>query len=195
MTLVSGRIEMGLGGSCIRNLGFEQGFDFWTKGTIYDSINVISGDSFVGSAWEGSKMLRIGTPQSSAGPSQPIGLTSLYQDIILCEPTIKVAFRMFTWDYTSFDLFRCTVTDLDTGVVLFSFTRGGWGENPAAPVKDSGWRYLPINVSNHLGKRARLRYAAGGTQDTLYATWVYIDSAVSSTPSQSAYGPYSPPPY
>lgn len=194
MSITNGYIEMGLSLPCISNLGFESDFQFWTKDVIYDSLTVISGDSYE-SPWEGSKMLRIGTPQSSVDALQPVGLTSVYQDAVICKSEYKIAFSMFTYDYTQFDLFRYSITDLDTGVVLSSFTREAWGPTGDTTLKTSGWRGITINTSAHIGKRVRFRYSCGGTQDQLYATWVYLDSADLQFPSSGPYDPYVPPPY
>lgn len=188
-----GRIEMGSGDSCIENIGFDQGLQYWTLGDVFDSVAVISGDAYATSPFEGSQMLRIGTPTISNAINQPLGLTGVYQNFQICDEDFWIAFNMFTWDYTAFDLFECKIIDTSTNDTLFLFQRGAWGEDTT--FKTSGWRKLNIDLTGHSGKNARISYRAGGTRDQLYATWVYVDSYESGDPILDAYDPYFPPPY
>jgi hypothetical protein len=191
---VDGVIEMGQSLGCVSDLGFEQGLTFWKTGPVYDSVAVISGDAYE-TPWQGSKMLRIGTPVASSGVNQPIGLSRVYQDCVVCQPAYKIAFSMFTYDYTQFDLFSVSIRDLDTDEFLTGATRGAWGPSSNITLKTSGWRGVTLNTSAFIGRRVRWSYRAGGTSDTLYATWVYIDTAEMSYPSQGINDPYVPPPH
>ena len=161
----------------LTNMGFEDGLEGWTLGFQTEGIEVTGADSFT-SPWEGTKMARIGSSQPSANESQPRGPNLLCQDFVATQDMEAFAFNIFTYDYTGFDEFRFDVAVVaEDGEVLASYTQGAWGQGTS--LKTSGWRGASIDTSGHIGEELRLIIRSGGTSDSAFAFWTYIDSAAS----------------
>ncbi|WP_292604442.1 carboxypeptidase regulatory-like domain-containing protein [Nocardioides sp. REDSEA-S30_B4] len=159
----------------LTNMGFESGFEGWTLGYQTEGIEVSGADEFT-SPWEGQAMARVGSSQASSGPAQPRGPNLLCQDFVATQDSESFAFNIFTYDYTGFDEFRFDVAVVaQDGEVLASYSQGAWGQGTS--LKTSGWRGASIDTSGHIGETLRLVISSGGTQDSLYAFWAYLDSA------------------
>ena len=160
----------------LTNMGFEAGLDGWTLGYQTEGIEVSGADEFT-SPWEGQAMARVGSSQASSGPAQPRGPNLLCQDFVATQDSESFAFNIFTYDYTGFDEFRFDVAVVaQDGEVLASYSQGAWGQGTS--LKTSGWRGASIDTSGHIGETLRLVISSGGTQDSLYAFWAYLDSCL-----------------
>lgn len=165
----------------LTNIGFETGnLDGWTQGHVADEIAVTGADNFT-SPWEGSSMLRLGAARASSDDAQPPGPNTICQDFVVTQATQHFAYNLFTYDYTGFDAFRFDVTVLDEqGAVIAELEQGSWGEGTA--LKTSGWQGVTLDLSGRVGQTVRLKLAAGGTSDSQYGFWAYVDSAANSLP-------------
>lgn len=171
--------------SGLTNMGFEQGMTGWQTGTVVQQVTVTGPDGF-NSPYEGASMARLGTPKFSG---QPIGPNELYQDFVVDSPSESFVYNVFTYDYTGFDEFRFSlqVVDPATGEILAAHQQGAWGSGTS--LKTTGWQFVSLNLGAHMGKTVRLLFSAGGTLDTLYSLWAYLDSADSGAPPDVATAP------
>ena len=158
------------------NMGFEAGMDGWTQGYQTEGIAVTGADDFT-APWEGQHMARLGRSQPSDEVSQPEGPNILCQDFVVDSPMESFAFNIFTYDYTGFDSFDfdVVVSDPASGQTLAAYEQGAFGSGTA--LKTSGWRGVELDLADHVGDTVRLTLRAGGTRDSLYAFWAYLDSA------------------
>ncbi|MDI6793113.1 MAG: hypothetical protein QME81_09635, partial [bacterium] len=81
----------------------------------------------------------------------------------------------FTYDYTGFNHFEYELRARDTGQVIGAYNQGAWGNVGDLSLKTTGWQPVNIDLSAYQGRPLRLSLNCGGTGDTLYATWCYID--------------------
>ncbi|MEX0659974.1 MAG: hypothetical protein WD080_12650, partial [Egibacteraceae bacterium] len=161
----------------LTNMGFETGdFTGWTVGDVTDSVAVTGADAYT-SPWEGEQMAVLGTPTDSAEVNQPLGPNEICQDFVVTQESEQFVFNVFTYDYTGFDELRfdVAVTDPATGEVLAAYEQGAWGSGTA--LKSTGWRGVVVDLAGRVGETVRLTLSAGGTSDSLYAFWAYLDSA------------------
>lgn len=167
--------------SGLTNVGFETGdLSHWSVGPVVDAVEVVSSDGFLTAPFEGNFMARIGTPDFSG---QPMGPNVLTQDFVVDQPEETFVYNIFTYDYQGYDEFRyeARVTDPDTGEVLASFQQGAYGSG--TELKTTGWRGAVLDLSGHVGETVRLTISAGGTLDSLYNFWAYIDSGEAGLPA------------
>lgn len=166
----------------LTNMGFESGLDGWTLGFLAESVEAVGADGFT-SPWEGDAMARLGRSRVSEDETQRPGPNILCQDFEVTRPEETFAFNVFTYDYTGFDEFRfdVVVTDPSTGETLAAYEQGAWGEGTA--LKTSGWRGVRLDLGDRVGDTVRLTFRAGGTSDSLYAFWAYLDSAAELPPT------------
>ncbi|MGH2556243.1 MAG: hypothetical protein ACRDHO_11060 [Actinomycetota bacterium] len=174
----------------LQNMGFETGsLTPWREGSKIEGTTVVGADTFGSttvSPWEGSKMARLGNKAASSGPSQSPGPNEICQDFIVDSATEHLAFNIFTYDYTGFDNFEfdVKVKDPATGETLAQYQQGAWGSG--TNIKTTGWRGATLDLSGHVGETVRLKIEAGGTSDSLYAFWAYVDSADQGLPPELA---------
>lgn len=168
--------------AAVTNRGFETGdLTAWSTDTVTESVTVVGNDTIasgvVAEPLEGNYMARLGEPEPSAGEYQPMGPNELYQDFTITENTLRFAYNIWTYDYTGFDEFSWEVRLTSTDTVIGTFQTKAWGTSGDTSRKTSGWQVVEINTSAYQGDSARLSFSARGTEDNLYAFWVYIDSA------------------
>jgi hypothetical protein len=171
------RALMTVGG--LTNMGFESGnFASWSQGTVVEGVAVTGADNFA-APYEGGFMARLGGTSFS---DQPIGPNAIFQDFIVDNETESFVYNVFTYDYTGFDEFRFTVFVIQpsNGQVLAAHEQGAWGEG--TDLKSSGWTGVTLDLTGHVGQTVRLAISAGGTLDSLYSFWAYVDSASSGLP-------------
>lgn len=171
------RCEPDVVNSSLTNMGFEDGLAGWTLGYQTEGVHVSGADEFT-EPWEGESMVRVGRSRPSNGDKQELGPNVLCQDFVATADSERLAFNIFTYDYTGFDEFNLEMSVLtDDGDVLASYTQGSWGDSGNTDLKTSGWRTVNVDTSSHVGETLHLAIRAGGTQDDLFAFWVYLDSA------------------
>lgn len=154
------------------NGGFETGdFTNWSVPTPADSANVVAADGYT-TPNQGTYMARLGTPQFSG---QPAGDNIIYQDFVASDPNLSFVYNIFTYDYSPFNHFHYTLTDLDSNTVITSYSQTAW--DAGTELKSTGWQTVSLDIAPHLGKNLRLEIDVAGTNDSFYATWAYVDSA------------------
>ncbi|MDQ3741338.1 MAG: carboxypeptidase-like regulatory domain-containing protein, partial [Actinomycetota bacterium] len=155
---------------------------------VPDGVCVIGGDSFTTSGGygpseshevapvEGTKMLRLGGPFTSASQPQKPELYRVEQTFTVApgETLIELAYNAFTWDVPGYDelVFRVTLTDED-GDVLAERKIGSFGEG--GRLRTTGWRPVSIDLAGYEGRQVTLRIHAGGTRDSTFGFWAYVD--------------------
>jgi hypothetical protein len=177
----------------LTNVGFEDGFQGWSQGTVSDQVEIVGTEEFPNSPggfgapgqtsvspYEGAAMLRLGSQGTNTGyggsASQPLGPNEVCQDFVVTEETERFVFNVFTYDYTGYDEFRYDVTvQADDGQVIARYEQGAFGSG--TDLKTTGWRGVELDLRGRTGETVRLTISAGGTSDDLYAFWAYIDSA------------------
>jgi hypothetical protein len=164
-----------------QNMGFESGsLSPWREGSRVEGSSVVGPDTFGSTTlqpWEGTKMVRLGESSPSNEKSQPPGANEICQDFVVDSAVERFAFNVFTYDYTGFDdlTFNVKVKDPDTDETLASYQQESWGTG--TDLKTSGWRGAELDLGGHVGETVRLLISSGGTSDSLYPFWVYVDSA------------------
>jgi len=157
----------------IVNGGFESGdLTGWSTESAADSVQVIGADTFT-SPTEGSKMLSLG--DSNGGGAQPIGDNKVSTIFTAAKPNLKFSYNIFTYDYTGFDKFEYSVIVSDaSGTVVAQYDQDAWGSG--SKLKNSGWKTVNLDLTGHVGEALKLTISAGGTSDSSYPTWAYIDN-------------------
>ncbi|HEY5639634.1 MAG TPA: carboxypeptidase-like regulatory domain-containing protein [Dehalococcoidia bacterium] len=71
------------------------------------------------------------------------------------------------------------MTRVSDGSTIYFARTGAFGPSGNTTLKGTGWRIVNVNLDAYVGQQVRLEFAAGGTSDSLYGSWAYIDSASS----------------
>ncbi|HEX8123401.1 MAG TPA: carboxypeptidase-like regulatory domain-containing protein [Solirubrobacteraceae bacterium] len=133
---------------------------------------------------EGGKMVRLGGPFTSSGQQQMPEFHRLEQTFTVApgQTTLDLAFNAFTWDYSGYDelTFRVTLTGED-GDVLADRRFGSFGQGVS--LKTTGWRPASLDLAGYEGREVTLRIQAGGTRDSAYGFWAYVDAGNELPPS------------
>ena len=178
--------------AAIANPGFETGnLSGWTTGATAEGITVVgtdvinAGQGVSQAPLEGNFMARLGNPTPAASPGQEIGPNELVQQFNIDQPDVKFAYAIWTYDYTGYDGFSIDLRLVNSGAVIYSYSQQAWGSGGDTSRKTTGWQIVDIPVGQYQGQQARLTISAGGSRDTYYAFWAYVDSVgIGSEPSQ-----------
>ncbi|MCU0278686.1 MAG: carboxypeptidase-like regulatory domain-containing protein [Candidatus Nanopelagicales bacterium] len=162
------------------------------------SVCVVGTDSFTdadkGVAYtvtprDGTKMLRLGGPFTSKSQSQQLDKYVVKQTFIVngSNPVINLNFNAFMYDYTGYDdlTMKVSLTD-ENGAVVYSKSQGAFGNGGDTNLKSTGWVGNKINLSALAGQQVNLNVTSGGTKDTMYGWWVYLDAG--NLPASAAVG-------
>ncbi|MBI2912576.1 MAG: carboxypeptidase regulatory-like domain-containing protein [Chloroflexi bacterium] len=179
--------------AALTNPGFESGLSGWTTGTTTEGVFAVVGNDTIHpedapgaeilqAPLEGGSMARLGNVQFTDQGKQSVGPNELIQTFTIDSPSVKFAYNVWTFDYTGFDEFKIDLRLVASDTVIYSYMQQAWGSGTAR--KNSGWQVVDIPVGQYQGEQARLTFTAGGSKDTLYAFWVYVDSAAKTVPAQ-----------
>lgn len=180
----------------------ESSCDDKDQKVVRDSICVIDGpDNFTaytygneGDPWavqspitvtphDGSKMVRLGGPFNSSKQSQSLHRYLLKQTFTVpsVDPVVKFTYNVFTFDYSGYDELRMRVRVLDDdGQVVAQQIQGAFGSG--IDLKTTGWRGFSADLTGFEGQQLRLVIDSGGTADSLFGFWAYIDGGDAPAP-------------
>lgn len=134
---------------------------------------------------DGNKMVRLGGPFTDPDTAQDPELKQeISQTFVVPDSGDKVLqlnLNVFTWDYTGFDdiEFLVKLTD-ENGDTITEFHQGSIGTGVS--LKTTGWQPAFVDLTGFEGQQVHLRISAGGTSDTLYPFWAYVDADIVQTP-------------
>ena len=160
---------------------------------VPDGVCVIGSDSFTTDSTsyepsqshtvepaEGSKMLRLGGPFTSPGQPQTPESYRVEQTFVVdaAQTELDLAYNIFTWDSARYDelVFRVTLTDAE-GDVLTERRYESFGDT--GRLKTTGWRSASLDLTGYEGEQVTLRISSGGTRDSSFGFWSYIDLGTS----------------
>ncbi|MBI4340271.1 MAG: hypothetical protein HY680_10040, partial [Chloroflexi bacterium] len=155
------------------------------------------------SPYKGVLMLRLGTPKRLA-ESQNRGDNTVSQSFVAQRDSLKFAFRLFSWEFRGYDLFKFNLTRQDgspagtlSQPLEITMPDGAIVRCTALPCQlkvDVGKRgqYLATQwtkvevLGAPVGQLVTLSYTVSGVKDNAHATWAYIDNA--NTPPEATVG-------
>lgn len=156
------------------NAGFETGdLTGWTTGAAVDFVGVLGPDGYA-TPYSGDYMLRLGTPRFQG---QPVGNNLVFQDFVAVQPTLKLAYNIFTYDFAPYNHVHYRLTDLTTGSTIFYYSQTAWGGGGA--LKSTGWIAVELDISAHIGDQLQLEFGAGGTTDQNFDVGVFRQGGIS----------------
>jgi hypothetical protein len=129
---------------------------------------------------EGQKMVRLGGPFQSRDELQPAweryGVSQTFK-VDPQNPVVKVNYNAWTFDYTGFDELRFTATLVnENNEELANFVQGAYGSGTR--LKSTGWQTVYLDLTGFENQDVKLAVKSGGTWDSLYGFWSYIDAGV-----------------
>ena len=130
-------------------------------------------------------MVRLGGPFTGSGVDQDPDLKQEVSQTFVVpssgDKVLQLNFNVFTWDYSGFDdiEFLVKLTD-ENGGTITEFHQGSFGTGVS--LKTTGWQPAFVDLTGFEGQQVHLRISAGGTQDTAFAFWAYVDAGVVQAP-------------
>jgi putative cell wall-binding protein len=164
------------------NLGFEDDLTGWTEILLAGAqgVAVVDASDTFTDPFGGTKAARFGSTAANAGVNQPIGQNILCQDFVVPADLteLDLAFSLWTFDYLGWDKFVLDVAVLPgdgetTGELIDHREQTAWGTG--TELKTTDWINTAVDLTGHAGDTVRLYVSAGGSQDTLYHSWAYLD--------------------
>ena len=169
-----------------RNLGFEGNLAPWIPnpappavGTpvvvaaegpgqfpVYTDMGVLTVDP-----WGGQMMLRLGVPKGTDS-NQVKGVESVSQTFVSDGREIVVAYRLFTYDHRSGDVFDIDVKTVDRIATYYHF-RAPISMTKASTHWDSGWS--EVHIKGLPAGQLALSYALSNSTNAAHDTWIYVD--------------------
>lgn len=155
----------------VSNSGFEQGLTNWTT---EGDVSLITSDSYEAAAYDGTYMIRLGTPESFAGEvsGNTIWTNRISQKLTLGAKNFSFHYNLYSFDTTGFDnpavfvnlndyaIFKLTASEIDTG------------GNP----NQTGWQQVSFNLENITDPVLEIIFYSGNTDDDQNQSWLYIDN-------------------
>jgi len=161
--------------SDLENPGFETGdFTGWSIEENNDNVTVEMADNYT-MPFTGMYMARLGDDNGGYNGSQPMGYNEISQVFTATQPTFKFTYNIFTFDYTGYDLFYYLLETADGITTIASYSQTAWGSG--TDLKTTGWTSVEIDISAYIGEDLEFYIGCGGTKDTAYPTWAYVDFA------------------
>lgn len=133
----------------------------------------------------GTRMARLGGPFLNSDQSQSQNRYILRRTFAVPagDPIVALSYNVFTFDYTGFDELNIRVRVLDeTGEVVAQRQEGSFGTSGNTSLKTTGWRGFVADLTGFEGQQMRLVIDSGGTNDTLFGFWAYIDDGEAPVP-------------
>ena len=155
----------------VSNPGFEQGLTSWsTQG----DVNLITSDSYEATAYDGTYMVRLGTPESFAGETSgnTVWTNKITQRLSPNAKNFSFHYNLYSFDTTGFDdpavfvilndyaVFKLTASEIDTG------------GNP----NQTGWQQVSFNLESIDDPVLEIIFYSGNTDDDQNQSWLYIDN-------------------
>lgn len=132
---------------------------------------------------DGTKMVRLGGPFQDSGENQTIDRYLLEQTFVVdpAKPVLDLNYNVFTFDYSGFDelRFRVRLSD-ENGDTIYNAVQGAFGSGTS--LKSTGWHSAGIDLRGYENQQVNLRIDSGGTSDTLFGFWAYVDAGFIPTP-------------
>jgi hypothetical protein len=124
----------------------------------------------------GTRMARLGGPFTSPLQLQPLEHYRLEQTFTVdaANPILAIAYNVFAYDYTGFDDLRVQVRVTDADGQLIS-DQAQPAEGSGVLLRTTGWRQAQVDLTGWAGRTVHLRFEAGGSSDTSYPFWAYVD--------------------
>jgi len=136
---------------------------------------------------EGTRMARLGGPFTSNVQSQVLERYVLSQTFVVdpANPVLTLNYNVFTYDFLGFDKLQLDVKLTDeNGTQITQLVQGGFGSS--INLKNTGWRSANIDLTGYENQQVRLSISSGGTWDTVFGFWSYIDSGQAPLPPVAA---------
>ena len=150
-----------------------------------DTFMPVGGSAITVTPIDGAKMVRLGGPFTSdqSDQNQQLDRYVLGQTFTVdpAKPVLDLNFNIYTFDYTGFDELRFTIrlTD-DKGATIYNAVQGAFGSG--TDLKTTGWHSAGIDLTGYEGQQVHLLIDSGGTSDTFYGFWAYVDAGFISAP-------------
>jgi hypothetical protein len=155
-----------------------------------DTFTPVDGSPITVEPLDGARMVRLGGPFLDDSEAQQLDRYLLEQTFVVdpANPVLKLNYNIFLFDYQGFDTLHFVVRAGDeNGATIADLAQGGFGNSGDTSLKTSGWRSAAVDLSGFENQQVHLRLDAGGTSDTLFGFWAYVDAGTAPTP------PVSPP--
>jgi len=155
----------------VSNPGFEQGLTSWiTQG----DVSLISSDAYEASAYDGTYMVRLGTPESFAGglTGNTIWTNKITQRLSPGAKNFSFHYNLYSFDTTGFDDPAVFVNLNDYAVFKLTASEIDTGGNP----NQTGWQQASFNLENLSDPVLEIIFYSGNTDDDENQSWLYLDN-------------------
>ena len=158
----------------VANSGFEAGLTGWTT---QGDVSLLSSDSY-DSAYEGSLMVRLGTPESFAGEvsGNTVWTNKISQRLSPGTKNLSFMYNLYSFDTTGFDDPAIYVNLNDYAVYKLTASEIDLGGNP----NQSGWQQISFDLTGINDPVLEIIFYAGNTDDDQNQSWLYLDNITTS---------------
>ena len=155
----------------VSNSGFESGLTGWsTQG----DVNLITSDSYEATAYDGTYMVRLGTPESFAGEvsGNTVWTNKISQRLSPSAKNFSFHYNLYSFDTTGFDDPAVFVNLNDYAVFKLTASEIDTGGNP----NQTGWQQVSFNLESISDPVLEIIFYSGNTDDDQNQSWLYIDN-------------------
>jgi|GEM_PF-2708058 hypothetical protein len=155
----------------VTNPGFEQGLTGWSTS---GDVNLISSDDYEASAYDGTNMVRLGTPEAFAGEltGNTIWTNKITQQLSPGAKNFSFHYNLYSFDTSGFDDPAVFVNLNDFAVYKLTASEIDTGGDP----NQTGWQQISFNLENITDPVLEIIFYAGNTDDDQNQSWLYIDN-------------------